>query len=95
MKTVFPTQLTVLEANAGSPIDLACIQNEILRQALEDVRYQSSMQAQQLEEQAKQLALLNANFDRRTAQWTPAKASPAKAYSYTQPSQPFGGNIVY
>lgn len=38
MKTTFRTELSVLQAAAGSSVDLARIQNEALRQALEENR---------------------------------------------------------
>ncbi|KAJ3752586.1 hypothetical protein EV360DRAFT_75228, partial [Lentinula raphanica] len=36
MKTEFPTQLSLIQAKAGSPVDLQRIQNESLRLALEE-----------------------------------------------------------
>ena len=40
MKTIFPSELACLQANAGSPVDLMRIQNEAMRQALEENRVQ-------------------------------------------------------
>ncbi|KAG6848859.1 hypothetical protein H0H93_013373 [Arthromyces matolae] len=75
MSTVFPSQLAVLNAEAGDPIDLARLENTILRSALEELRHLSSLQTTQLQAQAKQLAELTASFNRRTVQWTPPKAN--------------------
>lgn len=73
MKTTFPAQLAMLNANAGSPIDLERIQNVILRDAVNNLKHQLNLQSRQIEEQTKQLVLLNANFERRTSQWTPIR----------------------
>ncbi|KAF8055687.1 hypothetical protein FPV67DRAFT_1741394 [Lyophyllum atratum] len=69
-----PAQLAALNAATGDPVNLARIQNSILRQALEELRHFSNMQVQQSREQVNQLALLSTKIDRRTAQWTPPRA---------------------
>lgn len=74
MSTEFPTQLAILSASEGSDIDLAQIQTEVLRQAMERLREESSMQKDLIRQLITEQKDLNVNFDRRTAQWTPAKA---------------------
>jgi hypothetical protein len=69
MKTTSPLELSVLQANAGNPIDLACIQNDTLRLSLEEVRSLLSAQNNQL----KQLTSI--------VQWRTAVLSPTKGYS--------------
>jgi hypothetical protein len=70
MKTVFPSELACLQANAGSPVDLMRIQNEAMHQALEENRVQ-------LRELRLELSAMRVSFERRTA-----VLSPAKAYSH-------------
>ncbi|KAG6908224.1 hypothetical protein DXG01_005696 [Tephrocybe rancida] len=75
MSTAFPSQLAVLNAASGEPVDLARLGDALVRSALEEIRHFSSLQATQLHLQGKQLAELSADFQRRTAQWTPPKAT--------------------
>ncbi|KIM75214.1 hypothetical protein PILCRDRAFT_49321, partial [Piloderma croceum F 1598] len=70
MTNVYPSKLACLQENAGSPIDLMRIQNEAMRQALEENRVQ-------LHELRRELSAMRVSFDRRTA-----VLSPAKAYSH-------------
>ncbi|KAG5633880.1 hypothetical protein H0H81_004602 [Sphagnurus paluster] len=63
MSTVFPSQLAALGAAGGDPVDLEQIQASALQQALEQMRHLSSLQTQQLEAQATQLAHLNDKLD--------------------------------
>ncbi|KAF9062011.1 hypothetical protein BDP27DRAFT_1369177 [Rhodocollybia butyracea] len=72
MKNTFPTALSVIRANAGSPVDLQRIQNESLRLALEEVRV--TMNAMNI-----QLRLLTDQLNRRTQ-----VLSPAQGYSIQQ-----------
>ncbi|KAJ6513969.1 hypothetical protein DFH09DRAFT_1197104 [Mycena vulgaris] len=73
MANEFPTQLSLLQANAGNPVDLTRIQNEFLRTALEELRSISS--AQQIE-----LRKLRELFERRTAVLSPAQGFSAANY---------------
>ena len=86
MTNVYPSELACLQANAGSPIDLMRIQNEAMRQALEENRVQ-------LRELRRELSAMRVSFDRRTA-----VLSPAKAYShqmYTGSGKCMCGSILY
>jgi hypothetical protein len=74
MTTVFPTELAQLQASAGSPVDLMRIQNEAMRQALEENRVQ-------LREVRLELAGFRKSFERRTAVLSPAKAYSHQAYT--------------
>lgn len=76
MKSVFPTELVILQASAGSPVDLMRIQNEAMRQALEENRVQ-------LRELRLELAGMRQSFDRRTAILSPAKAYSHQTYADT------------
>lgn len=76
MKTTFPTQLCLLQAKAGSPVDLARIQNDSLRHALEEVR--NIMTSQLIE-----LAKLRTTVERRTAVLSPAQGFSASTYHRT------------
>ena len=73
MKTVFPSELACLQANAGSPVDLMRIQNEAMRQALEENRVQ-------LHELRLELSAMRVSFERRTAVLSPAKAYSHRTY---------------
>ena len=44
MKTTFPVQLDLANALHGDAVSLERIQNELLRQSLEQIRFQSSAQ---------------------------------------------------
>ena len=70
MKTIFPSELACLQANAGSPIDLMQIQNKAMCQALEENWVQ-------LHKLRLELSAMRVSFE----QWT-AVLSPAKAYSH-------------
>jgi hypothetical protein len=74
MKTVFLSELACLQANAGNPVDLMRIQNEAMRQALEENRVQ-------LRELRLELTAMRASFERRTAVLSPAKAYSHQAYT--------------
>lgn len=74
MKTVFPTELAVLQASAGSPVDLVRIQNEAMRQALKENRVQ-------LRELRVELSGMRKFFDQQTAVLSPAKAYSHQAYT--------------
>jgi hypothetical protein len=74
MRTTFPAELCVLQANAGSPIDLARIQNEALRLSLEEVRSLLGAQYSQL----KQLISM---VQRRTAVLSPSKGYSNETYA--------------
>jgi hypothetical protein len=81
MKRVFPSELAVLKANEGSPVDLARIQNHTLRMSLEEVRVQLYTQNQLLAAQGKRLEEMMAIINRRTSALSPAKAYSNAAYS--------------
>jgi hypothetical protein len=76
MKTTYPSELSVLQANAGSPIDLARIQNEALRLSLEEVRVL-------LTSQSTKLSTMLELVQRRTAVLSPAKAYTNEMYART------------
>ncbi|KAJ7501390.1 hypothetical protein B0H11DRAFT_1713632, partial [Mycena galericulata] len=73
MKDGFPNQLALLQANAGSPVDLERIQNTFLRVALQEVR-------NLLASQNTELKKLNNLFQRRTAIFSPAQGFSAATY---------------
>ncbi|KAJ7693365.1 hypothetical protein B0H17DRAFT_933068, partial [Mycena rosella] len=62
----FPSELSVLQANAGSPVDLERIQNTFLRVALEEVRNLLASQSLELKKLVNML-------QRRTAVFSPAQ----------------------
>jgi hypothetical protein len=74
MRTTFPSELCILQANAGNPIDLARIQNEALRLSLEELRSLVSAQNNQLK-------LLTSIIQRRTAVLSPAKGYSNETYA--------------
>ncbi|KAF8870466.1 hypothetical protein BD779DRAFT_1681089 [Infundibulicybe gibba] len=76
MKTTFRTELTLLQAKAGSPLDLARIQNESLRLALEEMRSLLSVQATEL-------VKLNQKLERRTAVLSPTQGYSMETYRAT------------
>lgn len=69
----YPSELAVLQAYAGSPIDLEHIQNTHLRVALEEMR--SLLAAQNLE-----LKKVTRLLERRTAVFSPAQGFTASNY---------------
>jgi hypothetical protein len=77
MKDSFPVQLELENALAGDPISLERIQNEVIRQSLEQVRLQSTLQRDSITTLELQVTELAAILKRRTSQWTPAKACSA------------------
>ncbi|KAF8816577.1 hypothetical protein BYT27DRAFT_7229903 [Phlegmacium glaucopus] len=78
MKTDFPTNLSLLQAKAGNPVDFQRIQDEAMRLSLEDMR--CLLTAQTLE-----LRALHHKLERRTAVLSPTKSFSTEAYhrSYT------------
>jgi hypothetical protein len=74
MKTTFPVQLDLTNSLRGDSISLERIQNELLRQSLEQIRSQSSLQNDAIRALEHRISQLTTSFDRRTAQWSPAKA---------------------
>lgn len=75
MKTTFPTELISVQANAGSPTDLALIQNRILQQSLENMY-------RMLSTQEKTIRDLSRILKRRTA-----ALSPTQGFSDVPPSR--------
>ncbi len=82
MKDIFPVELKKLEDNASNPVDLARVQNEVLRQALE--RMNDTIQRQSVE-----LSKLHEILDRRTAVMSPTKGFSLETHHergmYTMP----------
>jgi hypothetical protein len=76
MTTEYPTQLAVLQAKQGSPVDLEQMQNAILRHSLEELR------ALQVESNM-QIHKLMVLIERRTQVLSPAKAYSHETYSGT------------
>jgi hypothetical protein len=74
MKDSFPVQLELENVLAGDPISLERIQNDVIRQSLEQVRQQSTLQRDSITTLEQQVTELAAILKRRTSQWTPAKA---------------------
>lgn len=74
MKDSFPVQLELENALAGDPVSLERIQNDVIRQSLEQVRQQSTLQRDSITTLEQQVMELAAILKRRTSQWTPAKA---------------------
>lgn len=66
MATTFRTDYAMLRAKEGSPLDLARIQNETLRLALEEVRTL-------LASQTNLISRLNQTLERRTAVLSPTQ----------------------
>lgn len=74
MRTTFPTELALLQATRGNPVDLSRIQDECVRTTLEEVR--SLIDVHRLEmKQAIQSVL------RRTAALSPAKGFSCERYA--------------
>ena len=73
MKDIFPVELSKLEANAGSPIDLVRIQNEVLRQALEALKTT-------VEKQNMEVTKLHELLECRTAVMSPTKGFSIDTY---------------
>lgn len=67
MKTEYRSQLVVMEANAGDPVNLERLQNTLLRQSLQHL-------ATKLEAQSTQIVQLQTVIKRRTAAFSPPKA---------------------
>ena len=74
MKTTFPVQLDLANALHGDAVSLERIQNELLRQSLEQIRFQSSAQNDAIRALELRVSQLATSFNRRTVQWSPAKA---------------------
>ncbi|KAF9072256.1 hypothetical protein BDP27DRAFT_424984 [Rhodocollybia butyracea] len=89
MKTTFLSELSVLRASAGSPIDLQRIQNESLRQAIEEMQVL-------LTSTHTEIRKLSAQVDHRTQLLSPQKSSfpsrtviPSKQLSFPASSSSF------
>jgi hypothetical protein len=76
MKSTFLSELAVLQANAGSPVDLARIQTESLRMALEEMRSLLSTQGMEL-------IKLRQMLERRTAVLSPTQGYSVDDYYRT------------
>ena len=74
MKTMFWTELSALQAAAGSSVDLAWIQNEALRQALEENRCL-------LQDQKIQMQKLIQMLQRRTVVLSPTQGFLTRTYT--------------
>jgi hypothetical protein len=74
MTTTFPVQLDLAHLLHGDAISLERIQNELLRQSLEQIRFQSSLQNDAIRALELRISQLTTTFNRRTVQWSPAKA---------------------
>jgi hypothetical protein len=74
MTTDYPSQLTILQAKEGSPVDLERMQNAILRRSLEELR---ALQA----ESNMQIHKLTQLIERRTQVFSPAKAYSHETYN--------------
>lgn len=74
MKTTFQTELAALRVAAGSSIDLARLQNEILRRALEETR-------SLLQDHKVQMEKMMQMIQRRTAVLSPTQGFSTQTYS--------------
>jgi len=74
MKTTFLVQLDLANALHRNAVSLECIQNELFRQSLEQIRFQSSAQNDAIQALELRVSQLATSFNRRTVQWSPAKA---------------------
>jgi len=74
MSKEYPSQLAILQAKQGSPVDLERMQNAILRQSLEELR---ALQA----ESNMQIYKLTQLIERRTQVFSPAKAYSHETYN--------------
>ncbi|KAH9474890.1 hypothetical protein JR316_0013358 [Psilocybe cubensis] len=77
MKHQFPSDFSVLKANAGSRVDLQRIQNQLLQLALEETRSLLASQSVQLAE----VARIQKIVEQRTQVLSPAKGYSATHYS--------------
>jgi hypothetical protein len=75
MRSTFPIHLAKINLNAVDPISLERLQNEIMRKSLEQLRQESSMQQEIIRNNTSQIEKLTQIVQRRTLQWTPAKAA--------------------
>ena len=73
MKTEFLQNLTLLKSQAGDPIEIERIQNDLMRQALNNM-------SASLAEQTVQIKILNEKLDRRTAVLSPTKSFSVDTY---------------
>lgn len=80
MAGTFPSELSVLQAAAGSPLNLKRIQDQYTRQSLEEVR--SLMHNSHLA-----ITRLEQTVDRRTSVLSPTKGFSAGTYSQS-------GNLI-
>ncbi|EDR04062.1 uncharacterized protein LACBIDRAFT_330862 [Laccaria bicolor S238N-H82] len=83
MQSTFPVHLAAINSSAVSPVCLERLQNEIMRKSLEQLRQESVMQKELLHSNTAQIEKLAQIVQRRTSQWTPAKAI---SYETTCPS---------
>lgn len=74
MKSTFPIQLQLANEMRGDPVSLERIQNEVVRQSLEQIRYHSTQHSESIRALELRVGELAACLQRRTAQWSPAKA---------------------
>ena len=73
MKTEFPQNLALLKSQAGDPIEIERIQNDLLRQALNNMSASVS-------EQTLKIKMLREKLERRTAVLSPTKSFSVDAY---------------
>jgi hypothetical protein len=73
MKSGYPAELSALEAAAGDPIQIECIQNELLARTLVGL-------ARQLSDVKQELRELRGTMDRRNAIFTPARGFSSSLY---------------
>lgn len=73
MSSTFRTELTLLRAKEGSPVDLQQLENELLQQSLEVIR---SLAAQQ----ASEIKALRVIFERRTSVLSPTQGFSVDSY---------------
>jgi hypothetical protein len=73
MSTVYPSELAVLQANAGNPVQLERIQNAALVAALKEMGNTISTQTLELTKMREMLT-------RRTAVFTPARGFSSSVY---------------
>lgn len=74
MESTFPQELASIKENTRHEVSLERLQNEIIREAMEQLRNESTLQRESLRGISDAITELNSLLKRRTSQWTPAKA---------------------
>lgn len=76
MKTEFPQNLMLLKSQAGDPLEIECLQNSLLKGALDNMYAL-------LAEQTLQIKMMSEKLDCRTAVLSPTKSFSIDTYQRT------------